>query len=646
MRLVCSERFSGQDIAALSAAVQDRPRWFRHSLEGVAPTDDDADRDCPAYLASLVARGKIRIKVALVDSGLGRSMYHEKIGIWYDNEKMMLAISGSANESWNAYVGNYERLDLFPSWKGGSEATRNAAIRESFESLWGNTSAGVRVVDLIFAVQNRLLVEEPQRERRTAPRPRHDVPAPPQTPQEVLVPPADFVPMPHQRTAMRLWAGASGKGILEMATGAGKTLAAFAIASALWNAIGPGLCVVVIVPYIHLLDQWVTTATRFGLAPIRCYLSAGTWQPNLQSAVLALNSGHRPLLSVIVTASTMQNSQFRQLIRAISKPVLVVADECHNYGSSGISRALPSSATYRLGLSATPQLRDPPSAQRLHDYFGDIIFRYDLGEAIADGVLTHYLYFPHTVPLDDDEFVEYSELTRAIGRYLGSESLDGEMSEPLKHLLMRRARLLGTARGKLPMLRQLLRPHQKDSHILVYCSDGQVEGEVDGALIRQLTETLRIVGEELGMRCSSITAETPREARSQILQSFDSGLIQVLVAIRCLDEGVDVPATRTAYLLASSTNPRQFVQRRGRVLRRHPGKLRAEVHDVFVSPPKHAIEDSTTFSVAQGLIRGQLTRVAQFAQLADNGPVARRGLLDVLEPYGLLGTWEREDLAD
>ena len=176
--------------------------------------------------------------------------------------------------------------------------------------------------------------------------------------------------------------------------------------------------------------------------------------------------------------------------------------------------------------------------------------------------------------------------------------------------------------------------------MLIYCGDGSVEGDSDERMVRQVEAVTSMLGSDLGIRCASYTSRTPPSRRRELIQEFDEGFIQALVAIRCLDEGVDIPSTRSAFILASSTNPRQFVQRRGRVLRRYASKTRAEIYDFFVVPPPEDMEEiSPGYGAARALVRSQVYRAAEFASLAENGPIARAALMDIMAPLHLLDIW-------
>ena len=295
-------------------------------------------------------------------------------------------------------------------------------------------------------------------------------------------------------------------------------------------------------------------------------------------------------------------------------------------------------------MSATPWSRGKKNTEdSFVEYFGPVAYEYGLGNAIDDEVLTPYRYFPSIVHLEDDEFEEYLSISRQLARYLHNEP-DELVDGPALRLLMKRARIIASARNKLPCLRDLLRKHVQDKHILVYCGDGRVEGEVPQETLRQVDAAVKMIGNELRMSCASYTATTSASKRLALLKMFEKGEIQVLVAIRCLDEGVDIPAARSAFILASSTNPRQFIQRRGRVLRRAPGKTKADIYDLIVLPETDdAVYGAKEFNRIRSLVRNEFKRAAEFAEIAENGPVARSILKDLTKQLNLFTIWNAKD---
>jgi superfamily II DNA or RNA helicase len=249
------------------------------------------------------------------------------------------------------------------------------------------------------------------------------------------------------------------------------------------------------------------------------------------------------------------------------------------------------------------------------------------------GALTPYRYHPVVVELDDEELERYLELSERIGLRMAITDDDPEGDEQLMALLIRRARLLASARGKLPHLVALLEPEAASTHNLVYCGDGRVSSD-DGDDERQVEAVVRALGQGLGMAVNRYTADVDVDRRDCLRARFADGELNALVAIRCLDEGVDIPETRRAYILASSTNPRQFVQRRGRVLRRAEGKRVADIYDFIVVPP--ADNDDRVHRAERRLLARELERVMEFAGLAINGPEALAALRDLRMRYDLL----------
>ena len=638
MRLACSPRVSHRDAAAFARAIYDRgaarARW--KDVDSAFAADDAA-----GLLSWLMARDLLAVQIVLQAPVDRNTIYHEKVAVFTDPAGRFIALTGSANESANALNGNFERVEVFRSWSEGTERLRARWIEDAFFLLWKNETAGLEVISVAEACRLKVWEYTPLTES-SSPATVHrsatvTVPSYP----EALAVPATLNLFRHQEAAVREWGAAGGRGILEVATGGGKTITALTLAARVATRLGSGIVVIIVAPQIHLVDQWCDVAARFGLRPIRCAESRVDWKTELDSALFAVNAGQRPIVSVAVTGATMTSPAFRDAIRRVRRPILFIADEVHNCGAPAQLAALPSNAQLRLGLSATPtRWMDPAGTARLETYFGPVIYRYSLADAIRDEVLTHYRYFPRMVPLDDDELEQYADLTAMIKKYARNEEDENALSPAVERLLIKRARVLASARAKLPALEALLGPFARESHILVYCGDGSYSGPTPDATQRQVEAVVQLIGNRLHMNCAPYTAETSSKKRRELLEQFAEGFLQVLVAIRCLDEGVDIPEARTAFVLASSSNPRQFVQRRGRLLRRAPGKSRADIHDLFVVPAYSGYTPaSDEWNLARSIVRGQIRRAKEFAELADNGPTARSVLLKLVNELDLLSTW-------
>jgi superfamily II DNA or RNA helicase len=459
----------------------------------------------------------------------------------------------------------------------------------------------------------------------------------------------------YQQDAIRSWLTNDGRGILRMATGTGKTITALTAATHVANGSDGGVFLVIAVPYQHLVDQWATELDSFGVSPVRAYQSRRNWQPRLEREVLEFNQGSRDVCVVVTTHKTLASDATQQTLRrAGSAKTMLVADEVHHMGAPHMQRGLLDEFRLRLGLSATPERwYDDEGTQTLNSYFGGTVFEYGLVEAIEHGALCEYYYIPHIVELSDPEMEEYKRLTAKIGSLMaGSGDEEGQPSiednPRLQRALFKRARLIGTAEQKLSVLVDLLGRTPDPSHSLVYCSDGstRVDPEAGDRHVDVTTATLR---DRCGLTVERFTARESQAEREELLAAFEAGDIEVLTSIRCLDEGVDVPATRTAYMLASTTNPRQYVQRRGRILRTHPDKTLAVIHDFITVPDtsRHpAILSDSEFETERTLIRKELERVSTFADAARNHPDAEvdgvpttpRTLQAIKRRYDLLGS--------
>ncbi|MEG3858368.1 DNA phosphorothioation system restriction enzyme [Microcoleus sp. herbarium12] len=437
----------------------------------------------------------------------------------------------------------------------------------------------------------------------------------------------------YQQQAVDNWFANRGRGTLKMATGSGKTITALAIVTELYNQINLQV-LLVICPYCHLVNQWARESEKFGLKPILAFDSARSWQNKLAAGLYEVRAGEQLFLTIITTNATLMLDSLRSQIRYFPEKTLIIGDEVHNLGAPRLGESLPRNIGLRLALSATPERHfDEQGTETILDYFGPVLQpELTLADAIRQKALVHYLYYPILVELTESETRKYSYLTKKIGWALSGEE-KVEPNDALTTLLMQRARLIGAAANKLTALRELMINRLDTSHTLFYCGDGAMEGGARRSNHRQLTETAKLLGSELGYRVNTYTAATPVAERERLREQFESGELQGLVAIRCLDEGVDIPAIRHAVILASSSNPRQFIQRRGRILRPHPGKERATLFDMIVLPPDLGKE---SLEVERNLLRKELKRFLEFADLADNAGEARVKLLQLQRRYGLL----------
>lgn len=628
-RWVTSPILSEPDWEALqegSAARQDSV--LKQALEvSISDLKKTLEQGTLSALAWLVADGILDFKLALPRNKLDQGEFHDKFGVFTDAEGNQVSFNGSYNDSVQG-TRNYESIKIFCSWHPVLSLLVNADS-ERFERLWSNKDPNVQVFDLPEAARASIVklraydrpYPEPNweqlellvNEKSSAPR---YCPVKPHLPSDLEV-------RDYQTQAIDEWFAHDCRGLLEMATGTGKTKTALIASIKLFER-EKRLAVVITVPYQHLVDQWDGETQQFGFRPILAYQSKSSWFDQLNSMVMDFSSGYRECLAVITTHTTFISPDFQATIARLGGSCLVIADEAHHLGAERSRRSYPQHIPYRLALSATPdRWFDDEGTVALRDYFGETVFSFPLEKAIGVS-LTPYYYYPHLVQLTAEELETYQELSVKIAQLAGRE--DERAQESLKLLLIRRAELLNKAANKIAELSKLIDASDYVEHTLFYCAPGQID------------DVQRLLGWDHGLLVQRFTAEEDTRERQQRLADFASGEIQGLVAMKCLDEGVDVPSTKTAYIMASSSNPREFIQRRGRVLRKSPGKEFSVIHDMIAVPPTAwtSTQDSATFNIERGIIRKELERFKEFASPALNKHKALDVIWEIASRYNLM----------
>lgn len=646
MRLVVGAWMEQDEIEAAQAAYEQRRlldslgSQFVDGLQGISESLFFRRLE---LLSWLIASGRLEIRAAV----RRRGMYHEKIGMIADQQGDSVVFSGSANETTAALLPdfNFESINVFPSWRPEFAGHFQPYV-DGFERLWNNESPGTLVLPFPDAARRYLLnsvsgspkLLKPQQELALADdelEPAAQA-ATPRIPD--MIDGREFDLRPHQRKALAEWKANDFSGIMPLATGAGKTITAIYGAVRIYEQ-ARRLAVVISVPYTVLADQWCDVLREFNIYAIRAYHSSSSWQEELRDFVDHYRAGATDFGCIVVVNRTFGTNEGlrEQLSKLPEESLLWIGDECHHHGGESIAEKLPENASFRLGLSATPLSEfDEDFNDRLRSYYGSLLEPYSIENALEDGVLTPYDYEPIEVTLTPDETDRYIELSREIGRLSAgaSDSAARRDNPALQMKLFERARLIAGCANKLVVLRQHLAAQPPSRLTLFYCGDGTTEDDLSGEERRQIelvVDALR----ETGWRCSPYTSREKRRDRSAMMRLFAAGSLDALVAIRCLDEGVDIPACRTAYLLASSRTQRQGVQRRGRVLRRAHGKPYARIFDFVVTP---GVDSDQTRS----LVRSELERAVEFARLARNSSAAQNTILEIAVRYGVSEVLETE----
>ncbi|MHC2621510.1 superfamily II DNA or RNA helicase [Bradyrhizobium huanghuaihaiense] len=592
-RLICSPELTQDDIdsivlgyAARNDKIAERLIEQIDSLIAAEQTQQST-----RVLATLVSAGAMDIKIAIRADRKG--LYHEKIGIFSDGLGNRVSFKGSANETWSAWDrnGNFESIEVFCDWRGGLEKERVDRHEAHFDSLWSENDSDVEV----FPFPNKAV----DHLKRCAFGGLHELSS-----EQLPAVGARRIGLPHQVDAIEEWKRRGRRGIFEHATGSGKTFTAIL---AIGQHVGEGLPALIIVPSRLLLDQWAQELRQE--LPHAALLLAGSGNEGWRTKNrLRSMSDPDPSLGARIVLSTMQTASLPDFLgnMARGENLLIVADEVHQIGSPQNSAIMTIPAWARLGLSATPErYGDPEGTAKIFSYFGDVVPpKISLMDAVSAGRLVPYEYYPHPVQLTATEADDWKQLTKAIQLEFFKSKTDETGKRPLseraKMLLIRRSRIAKKAAIKVRLATDVLKANfEHGQSWLVYCEDSDQLADV--------LASIKQVGLEAVEYHSNMVGD--KDATMSWFRSFGG----ILVSIKCLDEGVDIPAVSHALILASSQNPRQFIQRRGRVLRRSPGKQLATIHDAIVVPV--SAEDDVE---QLGLLRSELLRSVEFARHAIN----------------------------
>lgn len=630
-RLVVSPLLRAEDQAAIEEGSISAEEIASRVLEDLIVTEDLLQRHTLKCLTWLLRARRIEIKVALMKNAL----FHPKVWL-FENSGDVVAAHGSGNATYSGIRRNIEQIVISRSWQDPNQRYIAEKLHYEFERFWERKDDNCIVIPMPEAVKERLLrtynselapSEEELRALYTRAKGLSEQVEPPE---QVSVPSAGFEipdslkyedgPFEHQGRAVNAWCEAGYRGVLEMATGSGKTITSMIAAYRVYDEQKP-LLIVVAAPYLPLIEQWCGEIVPFGVRPVNLTTAGGAAKRGnvLQRLRRRLRTGLSDVEVVVVSHDTLCTAEFRDAIEAFDCARILIADEAHNLGRRSFIEEPPDFFEHRLGLSATPiRQYDEEGTEALLEFFGPVAFRFALEEAIGR-CLVEYDYYVHAVYLTDIEMDEWFELTGKI-KQNAWRSEGGKPDEYLAKLLRDRRALLETALGKVSKLEALLGEEDAGSlrHTLIYTSDKGPEqlDNVNGLLRNKNILYHQLTAEETGNR----------EETKQIIKSFQDGEIQVLTAKRVLDEGVNIPQICKAFILASTTVERQWVQRRGRLLRTCSaiGKTHSVIHDLLALPP--GMEQGLDPD-ARGLVRSELRRAQEFAGLARNagrpdGPLA------------------------
>jgi len=624
MKLVCGSVLNKNDVQTICESTKSIEDIISvnliEELERMSIDNNSENFDNLKILGWMISHDLLEIKIAVkLDENnqvTSDGILHAKVGILEDFEGNQISFSGSNNETAAALKNNFEYFDVCNSWTDSSHNQLKGHLK-TFNKYWEETIDSYKILSVPEAVEHKLISYAPQKfEELKFPEDKK------YNKKKKNLKPQLF---DYQLEARESWFNKECKGIFAMATGTGKTFTSLGCLEKVLE-VEKKVLTVIAVPYMHLVQQWKDSIAKYGLndkidSLIIADSSNHKWKQQMADAIYEVDFDIISNAVIITTHKTASSKNFINLITEdkLTCKMMLIADEMHALGSYQYRLGLLDVYEFRLGLSATPErVFDDIGTNLLKNYFGDIIYSFSLEKALktinpltGETYLTPYNYYPCFVNLSIEDLRKYKEFTDKIIKIKYSKNID---DDSLENLYRKRADILKNARDKYDVLRELLSKLGSDiKNMIIYCSPQQIK------------EVVHIAGEEYGLNVRKFTSKESakieekwdnKSEREVILERFSEGKHQCLIAMKCLDEGVDVPSASNAILMSNSTNPREFIQRLGRVIRRYPNKKEANIYDFMIKPQQHY--DDLLKNIEDDIYNKELKRSEQIVKLAKN----------------------------
>ena len=629
MQLVCSPYLNAEDIEAIKTGYCDRTKIITTALEReIDKLEPGIMDDNLNLLTWLIKNDRLNIKIATVKNVGNEGLFHQKIGIFYDKNMDYVVFAGSNNETERAIAANYEQFDVYKSWNDLEDRCKDKL--NNFDEIWNNQDPDLKILDFPDALKEKILERvkpQPKISKKdmvgeSSPDSFQAAPRPKASQESFLNSLWWF-----QKDAIKGFFENNCIGLYSMATGTGKTRTAIGTMLELVRQKKRAF-VVIVAPQNTILNQWESDVDSIDLKYKKVLAYNNTeWRNNLYDAVVNFRMNLSDCCIVYTTYATYHRDDFKEIIEKVSQYSLLICDEVHSSGAEQYQNGLLPAYKYRLGLSATPKRHfDDEGTDLLLKYFSKVVYEFSLKDALetenpANGktFLCPYYYHPIFVRLTDDEQAEYADISAKIRKCLASKQRDSEgriEDSYLDSLYLKRAKLLQNATNKLEEFSVLI-DRIEPEFLIVFSSDKQIQ------------EVNKILNNK-NINHSQFTCEESFDERQNIIMRFERNECKVILAIMCLDEGVDIPRAERAILMASSTNPKQYIQRRGRLLRRHKDKEFAYIYDMIVLPAGKIAQND------HAILKKERERYMEFAGLAKNSTEAVNKLYDIYKEMGVI----------
>ncbi len=647
MRVITSPRLTKEDLQAIKEGYDLVETVGKSMVDNFQKPTDVETVDRLSLLSELIAMGALEIKIAVMRNldNYPNAMFHPKFGLMYNPDGGVVSFTGSINETQNGMVGSWEQIEVSLSQDDPSHVLK---LKDRFDRLWEGLDSNVMVLDLPKVVDdlidsyhvNRSMLHLDQKLLQ-----KYDVK---EEIESVYFKSPDWLKKsrrPYQAEAVQKWIESGCCGIFNMATGTGKTKTALMALESVYNSNpNKGIFTIIVAPQKHLVDQWGEEVRLFGVTPIIGHSDSASpdWKGSFRrSMVLYLDNPQN--MCLVTTVASFSMKEIQEWISKISELAIVI-DEAHNMGSSNRLKKLPLNAKYRIALSATiDRYNDVLGTKHLKDYFGTECIKLPIEDAIGK-YLTNYNYYPIVCTYSDLEYEQLLEKNESLEAVLISSVSENVKKKAKEDYVQYRYTLNSKMESKFSNLELLMRNFIDDNHFLVYSGKVKIDDEGDYDedshinMLNAIDKTASILGKNgLGMKISRITYKESAQDRREIIKDFNDGAVQGIVAISCLDEGIDIPSIKTAVIMSSSDNPREYIQRRGRVLRQFPGKEYADIYDfvVFPKPLEDVFPGAIHNDLELKVLSKEIKRMIEFSRISLNKEETEELLQDISDSYGV-----------
>ncbi|MFW6025405.1 MAG: DEAD/DEAH box helicase family protein [Candidatus Woesearchaeota archaeon] len=617
MRLICSPKLSPEDKKQIKEGYEARNILNESLNREIKKLINDRNNPNVSNLFWLIKNDRLDIKICLKQTSdiHENIIFHEKFGVFIDEKKNAISFMGSINESLRGWIYNEESFEVSLNWLDILEARVNNKI-ERFNKLWNGAAKNINTYKFPEALKKKIINEAPDEPVRelTA---KYNINTSFETIKENEF---NFVPRKCQTEAYNKFYDSDYKCLFQMATGSGKTMAALYS----FQEIEGWKFLLILVPTIELVEQWEKDVKLFFPEShvIKCSSDNPKWKENLIDIIQA----NFPFKTVVISTYSSAKDDFGySKWQEVSDDISgIICDEAHNLGGSKTQRIMNLNPEYRIGLSATPQRNfDEIGTKKILNFFNNNVYKFSIKEAIRAGYLVEYYYNVYPVFLTEFEWDKYKKLTKQILKLQYLKEEEKKEDDILQRKYRKRAKLIKTAENKTYVFNNIIEDIPDDNRILIYGNSKRH--------LQRFAEILDSMGKEYFIYTGN---KNSKKERPVMLEQFKLGTRKILLAINCLDEGIDIPVCDSAVFISSSTSKRQFIQRRGRVLRKSIGKNRAYIYDYIVIPEIEQ-NNQEEIRIAKQIIQKEYDRINIVADDAINGERVKQKLDKILDTYGL-----------